>query len=194
MGHAVAGATRHEAAPIARRPARAFVALGANLGDPRRAIVEAIDALGELPGTRLLSVSSLYRSAPIDSTGPDFLNAVVEIETPLAPEALLDALQAIERAHGRDRPYANAPRTLDLDLLLHGEGVVDTVRLRLPHPRMHLRAFVLAPLAEIDPMLRIPGQRGLAELLDACSGQRVERILDAQALRAELAGRERRSE
>ena len=165
--------------------ARAFVGLGANLGDPRRAIAAAIRAIAALAHTRLVAVSSLYRSAPVDATGPDYLNAVAELRTALAPDALLSALQSIEAGEGRERPYRNAPRTLDLDLLLYADRVIDTERLRVPHPRMHTRAFVLVPLAEIDGALDIPGHPPLAELVRACARQRIEKLAPGEALLAE---------
>lgn len=156
---------------------RAYVGLGANLGDARRALASAVDALAALPDTRLVALSSLYRTAPIDSSGPDYLNAVAALDTALAPEALLDRLQAIEAEHGRERPYRNAPRTLDLDLLLHGDAVRDTERLLLPHPRLHRRAFVLLPLLELEPALVAPGVGALAPLADAVAReQRIERL------------------
>lgn len=162
----------------------AFVALGANLGDAARTIGEAIAAIAAIDGTRVRAVSSLYRTAPVDADGPDFVNAVAELETTLAPEALLDQLLAIERAHGRIRASADAgapagrspARSLDLDLLTWDALSIDTPRLRLPHPRMHARAFVLVPLAEIAPALRLPGRPPLAELLRACADQRIERL------------------
>lgn len=162
-------------------PTRAWIGLGANLGEPSRALAAAVSALGALPGARLRRVSSLYRSAPVDAPGPEFLNAVAEVETTLAPEALLAALQAIEAAAGRERPWRNAPRTLDLDLLLAVDAAGRPLRiaspsLTLPHPRLHARAFVLAPLAEIDPALAVPGHGSVAELLAACTGQAIERI------------------
>ncbi len=106
-----------------------------------------------LPGTRAGAASSIWRSAPVEASGPDFLNAVVALDTVLAPLDLLDALQAIEQIHGRERPYRNAPRTLDLDLLLYGDLALATPRLTLPHPRLGERAFVLRPLLEIAPEL-----------------------------------------
>lgn len=163
---------------------RAFVGLGANLGDPARRIAEAVASLAALPKTRLVALSSLYRSAPIDAGGPDYLNAVAELSTELSPAALLAALHEIEAGHGRERPYRNAPRTLDLDLLLYGDQVVDTPTLTVPHPRMHARAFVLVPLAEIDPTVAIPGRPALAQLLGACADQRIERVADAARLLA----------
>lgn len=133
---------------------RACVGLGANLGgDLLGTLTEALRSLAALPATRLVAVSSAWRSAPVDAAGPDFLNAVAVLETELAPLALLDALQAIEQAHGRERPYRHAPRTLDLDLLLHGDSVLHTPRLTLPHPRLGERAFVLRPLLEVAPEL-----------------------------------------
>jgi 2-amino-4-hydroxy-6-hydroxymethyldihydropteridine diphosphokinase len=119
----------------------------------------------------------LYRSAPIDSSGPDYLNAVAAVATELAPHALLQALQAIELRHGRERPYRNAPRTLDLDLLLFGEQRIDSPDLVVPHPRMHERAFVLRPLADLAPALVIPGRGAVAIWLDAVGDQAVVRLL-----------------
>jgi 2-amino-4-hydroxy-6-hydroxymethyldihydropteridine diphosphokinase len=134
---------------------RAYVGLGANLGEDLGAtLTQASLQLAALQGTRVVALSSLWRSAPVDATGPDFVNAVVALDTDLAPLDLLDALQAIEQAHGRERPYRHAPRTLDLDLLLYGDSVLDTPRLTLPHPRLGERAFVLRPLLEIAPELR----------------------------------------
>ncbi|MCX7894076.1 MAG: 2-amino-4-hydroxy-6-hydroxymethyldihydropteridine diphosphokinase [Burkholderiales bacterium] len=157
--------------------ARAFVGLGANLGDPARQIAQALDAIGRLPGTRVVRSSSLYRTAPVGyAAQPDFLNAVAEIETGLAPRALLAALQKIEADAGRERAYRNAPRLLDLDLLLYDGSAVREPGLELPHPRMHERAFVLAPLVEIAPHAEIPGRGGAAALLAAVAGQRVEKL------------------
>jgi len=157
-------------------PARAlaYIGLGANLGDAHATLMRALTDIGGLPGTRLLRRSRLYRSAPVQAEGPDFLNGVAEIDTALAPLALLDALQAIEKAHGRERPWHNAPRTLDLDLLMHGTTTLAHERLVLPHPRLHERAFVLAPLAELRADLVVPGHGPLATLLAACAAQRCE--------------------
>ncbi|NLD67595.1 MAG: 2-amino-4-hydroxy-6-hydroxymethyldihydropteridine diphosphokinase [Limnobacter sp.] len=155
---------------------RAWVGLGANLGDSRQALREARTALAALPGTRLAGVSSLYRSAPIDAAGPDYLNAVAALDTGLAPEPLLDALLDIERRAGRQRPWRNAPRVLDLDLLLHAGTVVASPRLTLPHPRLHLRAFVLMPLAELAPGSTIPGHGRVDALLASVADQRIERL------------------
>ncbi|GAA3981202.1 2-amino-4-hydroxy-6-hydroxymethyldihydropteridine diphosphokinase [Comamonas faecalis] len=148
----------------------AWVGLGANLGDARAALAAAVRALAQLPGTRLQQVSSLYTSAPVDAAGPDYLNAVARLDTTLAPLALLHALQAIENAAGRERPYRNAPRTLDLDLLLYAGQRLDTPALQLPHPRMQERAFVLLPLAEISP------EQVDAAALQAVAGQRLARL------------------
>lgn len=155
---------------------RAWVGLGANLGDARATLEAALDALAALPGTTVAARSSFWRSAPVDATGPDFVNAVAALDTALAPLALLDALQGIEAAHGRERPYVNAPRTLDLDLLLHGGRVLSEARLTLPHPRMHLRAFVLEPLAELAPALEIPGRGPLAQWRAAAADQALSRL------------------
>lgn len=134
-------------------PTAAWIGLGANLGERAGALRAALEAIAALPGTYVRRVSSLYRSAPVDAGGPDYLNAVAEIATTLAPQALLEALQAIEHGAGRERPYRNAPRTLDLDILLWGNPttVLATATLTVPHPRMAERAFVLLPLAEIAP-------------------------------------------
>lgn len=154
----------------------AFVALGANLGDARATLDAAFVALATLPGTTLRAASSIYRTAPIDSSGPDYLNAVVRLDTRLAPRALLGALQRIERAHGRKRPYRNAPRTLDLDLLLYGDRRIATTALTVPHPRLHERAFVLHPLAEIAPHALIPGLGPIAGLLPNVAAQRIDKL------------------
>jgi 2-amino-4-hydroxy-6-hydroxymethyldihydropteridine diphosphokinase len=153
-------------------PSRAYVALGANLGDARATLAKARDELGALPGTTLVAVSSWWRTAPVDAAGPDFLNGVAALDTTLAPQQLLEALQAIELRHGRTRAYRNAPRTLDLDLLLYGDERLSGDRLTVPHPRIAERAFVLAPLLEVAPEL---GGR-YAAALAALSNQRVERL------------------
>ena len=164
----------------------AWIGLGANLGDPLDAIAAALTVIDQLDGTRLQKVSSLYRSAPVDAEGPDFLNAVAAVDTRLAPAALLAALQAIEQAHGRQRSHRNAPRTLDLDLLAWGACVSDAPGLILPHPRLHLRAFVLVPLAEIAPGLRLPGLPPVETLLAGCADQAIEVALPAATLRAHI--------
>ena len=159
-----------------RSPEVAFIGLGANLGDPRAALDAAFVALVGLPDTTLRAASSLYRSAPIDSSGPDYLNAVVQLETRLAPRTLLGELQRIERVHGRERPYRNAPRTLDLDLLMYGDRRLKTKPLTVPHPRLHERAFALLPLAELAPHLMIPGHGAIGALLPAIAAQRIARL------------------
>jgi 2-amino-4-hydroxy-6-hydroxymethyldihydropteridine diphosphokinase len=148
---------------------RVFVGLGANLGDAAATVRAAFEALGAMPGTRCVACSSLYRSAPIDAQGADYINAVAQLQTRLLPAALLEELQAIEDRFGRERPYRNAPRTLDLDLLLYGQRRIVTPLLTVPHPRMHERAFVLAPLAEIAPDLAqpIPADQRI-ERIDEC--------------------------
>lgn len=136
----------------------AFVALGANLGDAVAALRQAMDDLGDLPDTQLVARSALYRSAPVDAQGPDYINAVAQLCTRLPAPLLLQALHAQEHAAGRTRAYHHAPRTLDLDLLLYGDGRIDSPALTLPHPRMYQRAFVLLPLAEIAPQHVSPAQ------------------------------------
>jgi 2-amino-4-hydroxy-6-hydroxymethyldihydropteridine diphosphokinase len=154
----------------ARPSVTAYIALGANLGDARRTVRQAIQNLATLPQTRLLRASSLYRSAPVDASGPDYINAVAEVATTLDPHALLSELQHLELAAGRERPYRNAPRTLDLDILLYDDLTLDSPALMIPHPRMAARAFVLLPLAEIAP------HRLGARQLDAVRGQAIERL------------------
>lgn len=151
---------------------QASIGLGANLGDPVRALREAAERIAQLPDSRLIAASRLYRSAPVDSSGPDYWNAVLLLETGLAPEALLAELQAIEKAHGRERPYRNAPRTLDLDLLAQGDLQRDTPALQLPHPRLTQRAFVLLPLLEL--VGELPGLGALVAYLPGVAGQRCE--------------------
>jgi 2-amino-4-hydroxy-6-hydroxymethyldihydropteridine diphosphokinase len=136
-----------------REPVFAYIGLGANLGDPRGAVLAAIEAIADLDGLVLARKSSLYGSAPIDAGGGDYVNAVVQVQTRLKPHALLEQLQSIEKAAGRSRPFRNAPRTLDLDILLYDDLVHSDALLVLPHPRMWQRAFVLRPLAEIAPGL-----------------------------------------
>ena len=138
---------------VSRDPVTAYVAIGANLGDAFQTVVQAFDALAQLPGTRVTGRSRLYRTAPYEAQGPDFVNAVAQIETRLTAPDLLDALQALENQAGRERPYVNAPRTLDLDLLFYGQACMDSQRLTVPHPRWRERAFVLYPLADLAPSL-----------------------------------------
>ena len=160
----------------------AYVALGANLADPLAQVRAAGRALASVPDCRLLRLSSLYRTAPVGNRSirgqSDFINAVAALYTRLSPAQLLDALFAIERRFGRRREYHHAPRTLDLDLLLYDERIVDCQRLRVPHPRMHLRAFVIAPLLEIAPQALIPGRGRAAAWLPAVSSQSIERLAE----------------
>ncbi len=152
-----------------REPVTAYIALGANLGDAPAAVKAALQALDALPQTRVLARSSLYRTAPVDAQGPDFINAVAAVATRLTAQALLQSLQQLELSAGRERPSRNAPRTLDLDLLLFGAAHIDSPALTVPHPRMAQRAFVLVPLAEIAPGLVS------AQQLAAVAGQRITR-------------------
>ena len=156
---------------------RAYVGVGANLGFARDAVLNALADLERLPDTEFVAASSLYRSAPIDAAGPDFINAVAELDTALSPEALLHALLAIEKTHGRVRTTRNAPRTLDLDLLLHGNTVMTTAELILPHPRLKERAFVLLPLTELAPELVIPGVGAASALVATLADQDIERLI-----------------
>lgn len=160
---------------------RAYVALGSNLGSPMQTIEDAIDTLTSLRGSLLMGMSSLFRTAPVGlKHQADFINAVVALDTRLTARELLDELFAIEASFGRIREpgsVKNAPRTLDLDLLLHGDQVLDDPVLTLPHPRMHERAFVLAPLAEIAPDLVVPGRGPVATLLAACADQRIHPLI-----------------
>ena len=151
---------------------RAYIALGANLGDPAATVEAAFAALAHLPSSQLLARSRLYRTAPVGITEqPEFVNAAAALETSLAPEALLDALLNIEQDFGRVRALRNGPRTLDLDILLYDDLIIDTPRLTLPHPRLHLRAFVLYPLADLAADLQIPGRGQLAAWLPAVANQ-----------------------
>ena len=156
---------------------RAYVALGSNLQDPAQQVLRAFEELNGLPQTRLVAKSALYRTAPVGyDNQPDFVNAAAEISTGLDPLALLRALLALETAHGRERPFPNAPRVLDLDLLFYDDLVMQEPELTLPHPRLHERGFVLFPLADIAPDLDVPGKGTVRELLAALPDQGVHRI------------------
>jgi 2-amino-4-hydroxy-6-hydroxymethyldihydropteridine diphosphokinase len=146
--------------------------LGANLGDARAAVRQAMADVAALDGVEWVAASSLYGSAPLDADGPDYVNAVVQVRTTLSPEDLLSRLQGIELRAGRQRPYRNAPRTLDLDILLYGDTVLDSADLQIPHPRMWQRAFVVLPLAELAP-----GWVS-AQQLQAVAGQVLHRLDD----------------
>jgi 2-amino-4-hydroxy-6-hydroxymethyldihydropteridine diphosphokinase len=155
----------------------AFIALGSNLGDPESKVRQGFAALAELAQTQLVAASSLYRSAPLGHADqPDFVNAVAQLSTGLAPQALLAALLAIEQRFGRERSFRNAPRTLDLDLLLYDAQSIAEPGLMVPHPRMHQRAFVLAPLVEIASACVIPGMGPATDWLARCSEQSLTRI------------------
>lgn len=156
--------------PAPRPGVTAYIALGANLGDARTTVLRAMDDIGAISGTKLIRRSSLYSTVPIDSDGPDYINAVVEVATDLNAPELLDQLKQLEQAASRERPYRNAPRTLDLDILFYGDARVDSPVLVIPHPRMTQRAFVLVPLAEIAPA------RVTAAQLQAVHGQVITRL------------------
>ena len=160
---------------------RAYVGLGSNLDDPCAQLDRALAALATTPGVVLRDVSSYYRTAPWGETQqPDFLNAVAVIDTMLSPEALLDELRRIETVAGRRRERRWGPRTLDMDLLIHGNAVRDTAHLQLPHPRMHERAFVLAPLAELAPDLSLGEHGSVAQALARIGHEGVERLPDTE--------------
>ena len=153
-----------------REPLIATIGLGANLGDARQAVQEAMQTIAAFDYCQLHAASPLYRSAPVDSSGPDYFNAVLQISTRLSAPDLLARLHQLERGAGRQRPYLNAPRTLDLDILLYGAARIDSPTLTVPHPRMRQRAFVLRPLADIAPALVS------AQELQAVAEQVIEKI------------------
>lgn len=161
-------------------PHSAFIGLGSNLEDPHSQLQRAFAEIDRLPDTRLVARSSLYRSAPLGyADQPEFANAVAQIATALTPQVLLQALLEIERGHGRERTFRNAPRTLDLDILLYDDVQMHEHGLTLPHPQMHLRAFVLQPLLEIAPDCVIPGIGGAQQALRNCTDQQLEKLADA---------------
>lgn len=153
-----------------------YIGIGANLGEARGTVEHAIQRLGQLPESHLSAQSSLFCSAPVDAGGDDYINAVVRIDTSLSAEDLLLALQTIERDFGRERPYHNAPRTLDLDLLLYGQRTIATDSLTVPHPRMTQRAFVLIPLLQLDPFITIPGRGPAHNFVPDVSGQAIQKV------------------
>jgi 2-amino-4-hydroxy-6-hydroxymethyldihydropteridine diphosphokinase len=157
---------------------RAYIGLGSNLEAPIEQVRSAIAALGRLPALRLVHCSSLYRTKPVGfADQPDFINAVCAIDTSLPPPALLDHLMTIEQAQGRARDRErNTPRTLDLDLLVYGEVELSSPDLTIPHPRLHERAFVLVPLAEIAPTLQVPRRGDIGALLARCNLSGVWRL------------------
>ncbi|SEO59799.1 2-amino-4-hydroxy-6-hydroxymethyldihydropteridine diphosphokinase [Aquisalimonas asiatica] len=157
----------------------ACIGLGSNLDGPAAQVRRAVDALAAHDGMQVTACSSLYASAPMGPQDqPDYINAVAVVETALTPSELLDALQAQEAAQARRRDRRWGPRTLDLDLLTYGDATISTERLQVPHPGLHLRAFVLYPLAELDPARRVPGLGPVQELLAACSDDGIRRLGD----------------
>lgn len=161
---------------------KAFVALGSNLkGDldcPASQVIRGFQDIANLPKTELIKTSSLYKSAAVGYLNqPDFINAVVEINTQLSPETLLEKLLNIEKKAGRERPFANAPRVLDLDVLLYDDLAINTKKLTLPHPRMHQRGFVLLPLAEIAPDLVIPNYGNVVKLAGTYKNQGIKKLV-----------------
>lgn len=152
------------------------IGIGANLGNAQGQVEQAIARLARLPDSALLARSSLFCSAPLDAGGDDYINAVVKLETGLGAQALLAELQAIEQEFGRERPYRNAPRTLDLDLLLYGREQIESETLSVPHPRMTQRAFVLIPLLQVDPFIDIPGQGPAHSFMPGVAAQTIRKI------------------
>ncbi len=148
-----------------------YIGIGSNLDNPKEQVLLAIGRLKQLPLTRLAAQSSLYRTAPVDADGDDYVNAVASLLTTLSPEKLLEELHRLETASGRQRPYRNAPRTLDLDILLYADKEMDSPLLTLPHPRMTERAFVLVPLLEIAPSVSIPGKGAARPYLEQVQNQ-----------------------
>jgi 2-amino-4-hydroxy-6-hydroxymethyldihydropteridine diphosphokinase len=155
---------------------RSYIGIGANLGDALSTVQDVFRALDKIPGCRLKECSSLFRSAPINADGDDYINAVASIDTSLAPDALLDALQILEKDEGRVRSYANAPRTLDLDILLYGNQIIQTETLTVPHPRMAERAFVLIPLLQLAPAVNIPGLGEANTFLTSVAAQKIHAV------------------
>lgn len=154
----------------------AYLGLGANLGDARQSLKDAVVCLAQQHSITVLAKSSLYRTEPIDAAGDDYYNLVVKLDTTLTAQALLALCHRIEHDFGRDRPFHNAPRTLDIDIVLFGDTTIDTPELVIPHPRAAERAFVLVPLAEIDPDIEIPGVGRAVERLGDVTHQRIEKV------------------
>ncbi|MGV3740953.1 MAG: 2-amino-4-hydroxy-6-hydroxymethyldihydropteridine diphosphokinase [Burkholderiaceae bacterium] len=155
---------------------KAYIGIGSNLGDSRTNVESAIRALDQMPASRVSARSSLFRTAPVDAGGDDYVNAVAQLETELSSQDLLDALLSVERAFGRERPFQNAPRTLDLDLLLYGNQTITMPSLQVPHPRMTQRAFVLIPLLEIDPFIAIPGKGPAHQFIPGVANQAIRKL------------------
>lgn len=157
-------------------PVSAYIGIGSNLGNPRDNVERAMQQLAQFPQSRLSARSSLFLTAPVDADGGDYVNAVARIETDLPSKELLEALLALEGSFGRERAYVNAPRTLDLDLLLYGTQTIATPSLHVPHPRMTQRAFVLIPLLEIDPFIAIPGKGAAHQFIPGLADQAIRKI------------------
>jgi 2-amino-4-hydroxy-6-hydroxymethyldihydropteridine diphosphokinase len=166
------------ARPASAAQERVYIGIGANLGDARGNVMAAIAALGALPQTRMVEHSSLFRTAPVDADGDDYVNAVACIDTALQPEPLLAALLQIEQEQGRLRTYRNAPRPLDLDILLYGQRTVQSATLTIPHPRLTERAFALIPLLQIAPLVAVPGLGPAHAFAPSVADQAIERITD----------------
>jgi 2-amino-4-hydroxy-6-hydroxymethyldihydropteridine diphosphokinase len=154
----------------------AFIGIGANLGDAHANVERAIQRLEKMDGARLTGRSSLFRTAPVDAGGDDYINAVVRLETHVPPDELLQRLQALEQEFGRERPYPNAPRTLDLDILLYGEQQLASDSLTVPHPRLTERAFALIPLLQLDPFIAIPGKGPAHRFVPGIAGQVIQKL------------------
>jgi 2-amino-4-hydroxy-6-hydroxymethyldihydropteridine diphosphokinase len=161
---------------VTASPVIAYIGIGSNLGAAQDNVQRAIRCLQQLPDSKLGEVSSLFRTTPVDADGDDYINAVAQLETRLPPTQLLEHLQAIESEFGRERPYRNAPRTLDLDILLYGRQELDSVSLTVPHPRLTERAFALIPLLQIDPLIAIPGKGPAHAFVPAVAGQAIQKI------------------
>ncbi|RDK12298.1 2-amino-4-hydroxy-6-hydroxymethyldihydropteridine diphosphokinase [Cupriavidus lacunae] len=168
----------------------AFIGIGANLGDARQAIKDAIVCLAQQVGITVLARSSLYRTAPVDAGGDDYYNAVVKVQTSFTAAQLLRICHHIEDQFGRERPFHNAPRTLDLDLLLFGDEQHDDEHLTVPHPRLTERAFTLVPLLELDAALAIPGRGRAADYLAGVGAQRIDKVSTCKCLRMQAAAGE----
>lgn len=156
----------------------AYIGMGANLGDAAASVRSALNELDKLPQTSLRARSSLFRTAPIDADGDDYVNAVAGIDTSLSADELLMHLQSLEQQHGRERPFANAPRTLDLDILLYGDKQIANETLTVPHPRMTQRAFVLIPLLQLDPFIVIPGRGPAHQFAPGVAGQAIQKLAE----------------
>ncbi|MBU3542754.1 MAG: 2-amino-4-hydroxy-6-hydroxymethyldihydropteridine diphosphokinase [Burkholderiaceae bacterium] len=156
--------------------ALAYIGLGGNIGDTKQLIKDAIMCFAQRRELKVLTRSCMYQSAPIGCDGQDFINAVISLETELTPHQLLTVCQQVENDFGRERPFLNAPRTLDLDLLAYDQVILDDEQLQVPHPRMVERAFVLLPLLEIEPNLSLPRFGKLADYLPHLQNQRIEKI------------------